>query len=87
MYGRPVQVRTDRGREFYGAFRQFLDSMGISHILVHTVTPWENGIAERMVRTVKGYISRVVAVNGEVGWIEIIPFVQHAINVTVSRGT
>ena len=57
-YGRLQRVRTDQGREFEGAFAEFLDRWNIEHIRTRPVSPWTNGRAERMVRHVKALLRR-----------------------------
>ena len=59
-YGRPLQVRTDRGNEFAGAFATLLRENNVRHILIRAHAPWTNGRAERMVRTVKESIRKVL---------------------------
>ena len=59
-YGRPLQVRTDRGTEFAGDFTSMLTHHNIRHMLIRPQAPWTNGRAERMVRTVKLCISKVL---------------------------
>ena len=49
-YGHPLQVQTDGGPEFAGAFKQLLAGHHIEHLLTHPHAPWTNGRAERMVR-------------------------------------
>ena len=59
-YGRPLQVRTDRGNEFAGEFAALLAHHNVRHMLIRPQAPWTNGRAERMVRTVKLCISKVL---------------------------
>lgn len=59
-YGRPLQVRTDRGNEFAGQFTALLKENNVKHVLIRPHAPWTNGRAERMVRTVKDCIRRVL---------------------------
>ena len=59
-YGRPLQVRTDRGKEFAAGFAALMKQNNINHVLIRPHAPWTNGRAERMVRTVKDSIRRVL---------------------------
>jgi transposase InsO family protein len=59
-YGRPLQVRSDRGNEFAGSFAALLLENNIKHVLIRPHAPWTNGRAERMVRTVKECLRRVL---------------------------
>ena len=87
IYGTPRRIRTDRGREFLGDFKTMLDMLGIEHLLTRPISPWTNGRAERMVRTVKSSIKRIIAATGSSNWPELVPWVNAAINATVCRGT
>ena len=45
-------IRTDNGGEYTSrAFQQYLDDHGISHQLTVSYTPQQNGVAERMIKT------------------------------------
>lgn len=68
VYGRPRQVRTDSGKEFQGHFTALLKELNITHLVVRPVAPWTNGRAERMVRTIKSCLKRVVASRPTVDW-------------------
>lgn len=59
-YGRPLQIRTDQGKEFAGAFAQLLGEHNIKHVLSRPHSPWTNGRAERMVKTTKDCIRKVL---------------------------
>lgn len=59
-YGRPLQIRTDRGNEFAGTFSQLLKANNIKHVLCRPHSPWTNGRAERMVKTTKECIRKVL---------------------------
>ena len=87
VYGRPRQIRTDSGKEFQGHFASLLRELDIKHIVTRPVAPWTNGRAERMVRTVKSCLKRVIAANPQVEWTQILPWLQAAINSSVSRTT
>ncbi len=53
-------MRTDRGKEFAGQFSALLQENNVRHVLIRPLSPWTNGRAERMVRTVKESIRRVL---------------------------
>ena len=48
-YGRPYRVRVDNGSEFLGEFSELMGALEISIIRTCPLTPWTNGIAERMI--------------------------------------
>ena len=86
-YGRPLQVRTDRGNEFAGAFTSLLQSLNITHIRIRPHAPWSNGRAERMVGTVKTCLRRVLYEYQGGDWPLLLPFLTNAINACVARST
>lgn len=59
-YGRPLQIRSDQGNEFAGVFSQFLKDNNIKHVQSRPHSPWTNGRAERMVKTTKECIRKVL---------------------------
>ncbi len=86
-YGRPLQVRTDRGSEFAGAFASMLHANNVHHIRTRPHAPWTNGRAERMVGTVKACIRRVMhEYNGD-DWELLLPYLCNAINACAARST
>ena len=56
MEGCPVEILTDRGTHFSGAFADFLRGKGIHHHKASPHHPETNGMVERYMRTVKGMI-------------------------------
>lgn len=87
VYGRPRRIRTDRGREFLGDFKEMLETLGIEHLLTRPISPWTNGRAERMVRTVKSSIKRIMSATRSTNWPEFLPWINAAINATICRST
>lgn len=86
-YGKPSRVRVDRGREFAGEFAALMSFLGVQIILTAVHSPWTNGIAERMVKFVKDLMKKVLVGMSKGAWPEMVPWVQAAINLTVSRST
>ena len=86
-YGRPLQIRSDRGNEFAGAFSALLQENNIKHVLIRPHAPWTNGRAERMVRTVKEAIRKVLHQYQGAEWTLLIPYLQNAINSCVAKAT
>lgn len=86
-YGRPSRVRVDRGKEFAGDFQGLCDYLGIRVVRTAVHSPWTNGVAERTVRFAKDLLKKVlVGVDKEL-WPSMVPWVQAAMNHTVSRAT
>ena len=86
-YGRPLQIRTDRGNEFAGQFAALLKENNIKHVLIRPHAVWTNGRAERMVRTTKECLRRVLHEYQGSDWTLLIPYLQNAINNCVAKST
>ena len=86
-YGRPLQIRTDRGNEFAGIFSHFLKEHNIKHVQCRPHSPWTNGRAERMVKTTKDCIRRVLHEYQGQDWSLLIPYLQNSINSCAARAT
>jgi hypothetical protein len=52
-YGAPAEVLTDQGKEFQGEFTELLTKFLIDHCLTSRDHPQSDGLAERMVQTIK----------------------------------
>lgn len=63
-YGLPVAVRTDKGREFAGAFSLYLQRMGVIHRMINTTNPRANGMAERYVGVIKAGFRKFISACG-----------------------
>ena len=59
----------------------------VRHMLIRPQSPWTNGRAERMVRTVKLCISKVLLECAEADWRLVVPYLNSAINCSVARST
>lgn len=86
-YGRPLQVRTDRGNEFAGEFASMLQQNAIKHLRIRPHAPWTNGRAERMVGTVKNCLRKVLFEYDGEDWTLLLPYLANAINVCVAKST
>ena len=73
-FGRPLQVRTDRGNEFANNFSSLLAEHNITHVKIRPHAPWTNGRAERMVRTVKSCLRRVLQECHAADWPSLISY-------------
>ena len=75
VYGKPGRVRTDGGPEFQGDFHALLESLAVQHYVTTPHSPWTNGIAERMVRFVKGLLRKALVGRGKEEWVSLVPWV------------
>ena len=57
----------------------------ITHVRTPAYSPWRNGRAERMIRTVKQLLRKLLTEDGDVDWSTVLPQVQGALNFSVSR--
>ena len=73
MFGKPAQLRTDGGPEFKGAFDEMCRAYDIHHAVTSPHAPWRNGRAERMVRTTKSLIRRMLQDEPEREWPALLP--------------
>jgi hypothetical protein len=58
MFGVPAEVLTDQGEEFEGEFAELLGSLLIDHQITSWNHPQTDGLAERMVQTIKAALRR-----------------------------
>lgn len=65
-------VRTDGGPEFRGLFDAACREYGIRHVTTTPHSPWRNGRAERMIRTVKALIRRMFVEDPQLNWEGVI---------------
>ena len=59
-YGAPAEVLTDQGEEFQGEFGDLLSKLLIDHRLTSRDHPQSDGLAERMVQTIKEALRKFV---------------------------
>ena len=58
-YGLPVSIVSDNGPCFVSSeFKEFLDFCGVQHVFTATYKPSTNGLAERLVQTLKRFLKQ-----------------------------
>ena len=67
-------VTPDQGREFQGEFQTLLEKHEITHRLASREHPQFDGLAERMVQTMKRALRKCLCDGGGVDWDEILPY-------------
>ena len=67
-YGAPTQVLTDQGTEFRGEFQEMLDEALINHRRTSRDRPHADGLAERMVQTLKVALRKVCVEGKASAW-------------------
>ncbi|KAF4688837.1 hypothetical protein FOZ60_002355 [Perkinsus olseni] len=79
LWGRPVVLRADNGPAFRGQFKRQMSSEGIRTQSVSRYSPWSNGVCERVMSTVKGFISGLNKSDTR-RWSRFIPVVARRLN-------
>jgi hypothetical protein len=74
-YGAPAEVLTDQGTEFRGEFQDLLDESFIDHRLTSRNHPQADGLAERMVQTVKVALRKYALDRDVKDWDVMLPFI------------
>jgi hypothetical protein len=67
-YGAPAEVLTDQGEEFQGEFAELLIKLLIDHRLTSRDQPQSDGLAKRMVQTVKEALWKYVLMSDRHHW-------------------
>lgn len=71
----PGEVVTDQGREFQGRFRDLITKHEITHRLASREHPQADGLAERMVQTIKRGLRKCLLQGGGEQWDRLLPYV------------
>ena len=74
-YGAPGEILTDQGREFDGEFQTLLARHEITHRMSSHEHPQSDGLAERMVQTMKLALRKCLLDGGGEQWDELLPYV------------
>jgi transposase InsO family protein len=64
LYGVPKEIRSDSGPAFRKSFCDWLDSIGCDHSISSAYHPQGNGLAERKIQDLKGYLSKLGPISG-----------------------
>ena len=75
VYGRPRRVRVDNGSEFLGDFESLMRLLDIQVIRTCPLTPWTNGIAERMIGFMNKLIRRSMVGVSKEEWPRLISWI------------
>lgn len=87
-FGTPVRLITDKGSSFTsGAFKDFITSHGIKHVVNAVATPRANGQVERFNRTILDALSTSSHGKDEKSWDEYVSDVQLGLNTTTHKTT
>eukprot|EP00873_Tetraselmis_striata_P007045 jgi/Tetstr1/427309/TSEL_017478.t1 len=86
-YGAPVEVVTDNGTEYQGAFREQLERHGIQPVNIPPGHPQANGMAERIVQVLKVALRKVVPTLGTASWHSWMPVIEFGYPVSKQATT
>ena len=74
-YGASGEILTDQGREFQGEFSTLVAKHSITHRLASREHPQSDGLAERMVQTMKRALRKCLCDGGGQEWDELLPYI------------
>ena len=74
-YRAPGEILTDPGREFMGEFQTLLPKHEITHWLSSREHPQSDGLAERVVQTMKPAPRKCLLDGGGEDWDELPPYI------------
>ena len=81
-YGAPGEVLTHQGREFRGEFQTLLAAHEITHRLSSREHPQSDGLAERMVQTMKMGLRKCLLDGGGKEWDELLLYIAMGYRMT-----
>ena len=84
-YGAPREILTDQGREFGGAFHTLLSKHEITHGVSSREHLQSNGLAERMIQTVKRAFRKCLLDGGGEEWDELLPKIAMAYRMSKQK--
>ena len=85
-YGAPGVILTDQGTEFEGDFQTLLAKHEITHRLASREHPQSDGLAERMVQTMKRALRKCLLDGGGEEWDELLPYVAMGLPHVETKG-
>ena len=87
-YGVPAVVLTDQGTEFQGEFQSLLSKQQITHRVASKENPQADGLAERMVQTLKQTLRRcLMDQTWGLPWDDILPYVAMGYRISKQKST
>ena len=88
-FGRPESILTDRGTIFEkgSMVRGWMEKFGIKQEFSSPYQHQSNGLAERVIRTVRDMIATSVTEMGSENWVSLLPRIEFSLNATVQNST
>ena len=84
--GAPGEILTDQGKKFAGEFQTLLAKHEITHRLASHEHPQSNGLAERMVQTMKRALRKCLLDGGGEEWDELLPYLAMGYRLSKQKG-
>jgi transposase InsO family protein len=75
MFGAPAEVLTDQGNEFLGEFDELMTRLMIDHRRTSRGHPQADGLAERMVQTIKKALQKYCLMYNKYHWDQFLPWI------------
>jgi len=87
-FGAMAEVVTDRGSEWQGEFQELMQQCMVDHRLTSPAHPQANGLAERVVQSVKRSLAKMTEHHGQPAeWETYLAWVQLGYNCSVQAST
>ena len=84
-FGAPGEILTDQGNEFKGEFQTLLAKHEITHRLASREHPQSDGLAERMVQTMKRALRKCLCDGGGEQWDELLPYIAMGYRMSTQK--
>jgi transposase InsO family protein len=85
--GNPVEVVSDNGSEYQGAFHRLLQSVGIDHRYITPGHPESNGAVERTNGAIKKALRKYIQDQSVLDWPQFIPTIEFGLRCTTHSTT
>ena len=86
-FGAPRDIITDQGAEFEGAFTDLLVGHRVTHRTAAREHPQSDGLAERMVQTMKLFLRKILLKEHRTDWDIYLPYVAMGYRMTKQAST
>lgn len=87
QFGAPAEIVTDNGTEFEGAFQTLCEKWYIDHRRTSPYHPQADGLAERVVQTLKKSLRRMRMANPGQEWDELLPYIALGYRCSEQKAT
>lgn len=85
MFGVPLALRVDLGREFQGKFQAYCNSLNIKLMTIYRAHPQANGLVERYNGVLRSGLRKMLVETPEVPWTDLLPSVLAGLRYLPTR--